>query len=61
MGGPHWWSESDGVGFELTRVVSPFVNWPDLKDLKGSMQSGCYRIVSKRGADVSPPFPLGPI
>ena len=32
-----------------------------LIDLSGDMQSGCYRIVSKRGADVSPPFPLRPI
>ena len=30
-------------------------------DLNWVMQSGCYRIVSKRGADVSPPSPLRPI
>ena len=27
-------------------------------DLSRVMQSGCYRIVSKRGADVSPPLTL---
>ena len=32
-----------------------------LNDLRSVWQSGCYRIISKRGADVSPPFPLRPI